>query len=63
MTKYVCTSELVWTSERRHDSCVMFGVTDNSAHEHEISAARNGMCQTSGERKDEEEERDKEKIF
>jgi len=48
----------------------MFGVMDSSTHEHEISAARlggrvgNGMCQTSGERKDDEEDsEDKERIF
>lgn len=37
----------------------MFGVIDNSTHEHEIAAAGghgNGMCQTKRERKDEEEE-------
>jgi hypothetical protein len=37
----------------------LIGVIDNSAHEHEISAARgrdgNGKCQSNGERKDEEE--------
>lgn len=37
----------------------LIGVIDNSAHEHEISAARgrggNGKCQNNGERKDEEE--------
>jgi len=45
----------------------MLGVIGNSAHEHEISTARgrdgNGMCPTSGERTDEEEDsEDKEKF-
>ena len=70
MTKSVCTSggELVWISLRRSFGNVMAGVTDDSAHEHEISAAKgragSGMRQTSGERKDEEEDgEDKEKFF
>lgn len=46
----------------------LIGVIDNSAHEHEISAARgrdgNGKCQSNGERKGEEEDsEDKEEIF
>ena len=76
MVKSFCTSdgEFVWVSEEdgsREPRCygsAMVEVSDNSSHELEIATARggdgDGMCQTSGERKDaENDEVDDEEGF
>ena len=66
MTKSFCTSDELAGCRGN----VTFGIMDSSTHEHEIAAAAasgrvgNGMCQTGGERKDEEEDgEDEEEIF